>query len=125
MYCTLVSCMQFCRIFHLIESYWLFVRFELDCMQLIYFFFSENHNLVFTKAGFTDPREYRYWDAQKRKLDVEGMLEDLRNAPKNAVIILHACAHNPTGIDPTQDEWTKIAEVIKVFLLFFQLVSLN
>lgn len=41
------------------------------------------------------------------------MLEDLRNAPENAVIILHACAHNPTGCDPTHEQWQKIADVIE------------
>lgn len=42
------------------------------------------------------------------------MLEDLRNAPENSVIILHCCAHNPTGCDPTQEQWMKIADVMEV-----------
>lgn len=42
------------------------------------------------------------------------MLEDLSNAPEGAVIILHACAHNPTGCDPTQEQWKQIADVIEV-----------
>jgi aspartate aminotransferase len=46
------------------------------------------------------------------------MLADLNNAPANSVIILHACAHNPTGVDPTQDEWKQIAKVIKAKNLF-------
>ena len=40
------------------------------------------------------------------------MLEDLSNAPENSVIILHACAHNPTGVDATKDEWIKIADIV-------------
>merc|ERR1719300_1430013 len=49
------------------------------------------------------------------------MLEDLRNAPAGSAVILHACAHNPTGIDPTQDQWKAIADVIeekKIFPFF-------
>lgn len=42
------------------------------------------------------------------------MLEDLSNAPEGAVVILHACAHNPTGCDPTQEQWKQIADVIEV-----------
>ena len=45
------------------------------------------------------------------------MLEDLRAAPENSVIILHACAHNPTGLDPTQEQWIQIADVIQVSVM--------
>lgn len=44
----------------------------------------------------------------------KGFLEDLNAAPEGAVIVLHACAHNPTGCDPTQEQWQQIADVIKV-----------
>lgn len=60
-----------------------------------------------------EPREYRYWNAKTLGLDLDGMLEDLNNAPEGSVILLHACAHNPTGVDPTMDEWKKIAEAIR------------
>lgn len=46
------------------------------------------------------------------------MLEDLNNAPEGAVIILHACAHNPTGSDPTQEQWKQIADVLEARKLF-------
>lgn len=46
------------------------------------------------------------------------MIEDLQNAPEGAVIILHACAHNPTGCDPTQEQWQRIADVIEVLIPF-------
>ncbi|XP_037964499.1 aspartate aminotransferase, cytoplasmic isoform X2 [Plutella xylostella] len=78
----------------------------------------ENHHLIFMNSGFTTPRQYRYWDAKSRSLDIEGFLEDLRNAPENAVIILHACAHNPTGIDPTREQWERIADVVQERKLF-------
>eukprot|EP00091_Calanus_sinicus_P024859 TRINITY_DN915_c0_g1_i2.p1 TRINITY_DN915_c0_g1~~TRINITY_DN915_c0_g1_i2.p1 ORF type:complete len:963 (-),score=315.93 TRINITY_DN915_c0_g1_i2:1408-4296(-) len=77
-----------------------------------------NHGLIFKNAGFTDIRKYRYWDAQRKCLDFDGFIEDLENAPTKAVIILHACAHNPTGVDPTKDQWKKIADVIERKNLF-------
>lgn len=46
------------------------------------------------------------------------MIADLNDAPEGAVVILHACAHNPTGVDPTQEQWKKIAEVCKAKKLF-------
>ncbi|XP_015127719.1 aspartate aminotransferase, cytoplasmic [Diachasma alloeum] len=78
----------------------------------------ENHKLIFTNAGFKKGCEYRYWDPVNRSVDIEGMLEDLSNAPENSVIILHACAHNPTGCDPTAEQWEKIADVIERKKLF-------
>lgn len=54
-------------------------------------------------------------------MDFAGWVEDLRNAPENSVIILHSCAHNPTGVDPTMDQWKEIADVCeerKLFPLF-------
>ncbi|KAH9634456.1 hypothetical protein HF086_008290 [Spodoptera exigua] len=53
-----------------------------------------------------------------RAIDFEGLIEDLRNAPENSVILLHACAHNPTGYDPTHEQWEKIADVMEERKLF-------
>uniref|UniRef100_A0A3P9IL12 Aspartate aminotransferase n=2 Tax=Oryzias TaxID=8089 RepID=A0A3P9IL12_ORYLA len=78
----------------------------------------ENHNGVFTDAGFKDIRPYHYWDAAKRGLDLAGLLDDLEKAPEHSVFVLHACAHNPTGTDPTQEEWKTIAEIMKRRKLF-------
>ncbi|XP_032889960.1 aspartate aminotransferase, cytoplasmic [Amblyraja radiata] len=77
-----------------------------------------NHNGVFGTAGFTDIRSYRYWDPAKRGLHLQGLLDDMENAPEYSIMILHACAHNPTGTDPTPEEWKKIAEVMKKKSLF-------
>lgn len=77
-----------------------------------------NHLGVFESAGFTDIRRYRYWHQPSRGVDIAGMLEDLSKAPEHSVVILHACAHNPTGSDPTQEEWYKILEVVKERSLF-------
>ncbi|XP_048362857.1 aspartate aminotransferase, cytoplasmic-like [Sphaerodactylus townsendi] len=78
----------------------------------------ENHNSVFTDAGFKDIRTYRYWDGAKRGLDIQGFLEDLEEAPEFSIFVLHACAHNPTGTDPTQEQWKMIAAVMKRRFLF-------
>lgn len=77
-----------------------------------------NHKLIFKNAGFTEGREYRYWSESERGLDIKGFLEDLQNAPKHSVIILHACAHNPTGCDPTQEQWKQIADIMEKNELF-------
>uniref|UniRef100_G3NXG2 Aspartate aminotransferase n=1 Tax=Gasterosteus aculeatus aculeatus TaxID=481459 RepID=G3NXG2_GASAC len=68
----------------------------------------ENHNAVFANAGFEDVRPYKYWDAENRGLDFAGFLEDLESCPEHSVFVLHACAHNPTGTDPTQEQWMQI-----------------
>lgn len=46
------------------------------------------------------------------------MIEDLSNAQAGSVVLLHACAHNPTGVDPLPEEWKAIAEVMKARNLF-------
>ncbi|CAH2322983.1 aspartate aminotransferase, cytoplasmic [Pelobates cultripes] len=78
----------------------------------------ENHNAVFIDAGFKDIRAYHYWDAANRGLDLQGFLQHLENAPEYSIFVLHACAHNPTGTDPTPDQWKKIADVMKRKYLF-------
>jgi len=77
-----------------------------------------NHGLIFKNAGFKTINKYRYWDAESKGLNFAGMIEDLNNAPEGAVIILHACAHNPTGIDPSKEQWGQIADLIKTKNLF-------
>jgi len=69
-----------------------------------------NHRKVFLKAGLNQA-DYRYWDPKTRGLDINGMLTDLANAPNGSIVLLHACAHNPTGVDPTEDQWRQILEV--------------
>lgn len=73
----------------------------------------ENHGLVFKNAGFTEPHQYRYWNPTTRSIDFDGLYEDISNAPDKSVIILHACAHNPTGCDPTEEQWKKLASLFK------------
>jgi aspartate aminotransferase len=71
-----------------------------------------NHKAVFTNSGVKQ-KDYRYFNAKTLGLDFEGFIEDLKKAPEGSIILLHACAHNPTGVDPTQEQWKVIADVIK------------
>ncbi|KAH8555210.1 aspartate aminotransferase [Umbelopsis sp. PMI_123] len=71
-----------------------------------------NHIPIFGDAGM-QVEKYRYFDKSTNGLDFGGMIDDLKNAPKNSVVLLHACAHNPTGVDPTQEQWDEIAQVVK------------
>lgn len=73
-----------------------------------------NHRAL-GKAAELEVREYRYIDESKvqtPQLDIEGMLDDLKAAPVGSTVLLHLCAHNPTGVDPTIEQWKKISEVI-------------
>ena len=76
-----------------------------------------NHVPVFKFAGM-DVKSYRYYDKATCGFDEAGALEDISKIPKGSVILLHACAHNPTGVDPTKDQWKKISEVVKKQDLF-------
>eukprot|EP00287_Rhodomonas_sp_CCMP768_P021677 CAMPEP_0202821550 /NCGR_PEP_ID=MMETSP1389-20130828/10448_1 /ASSEMBLY_ACC=CAM_ASM_000865 /TAXON_ID=302021 /ORGANISM="Rhodomonas sp., Strain CCMP768" /LENGTH=414 /DNA_ID=CAMNT_0049494333 /DNA_START=19 /DNA_END=1263 /DNA_ORIENTATION=+ len=68
-----------------------------------------NHHQIFQRSGL-ETRKYRYLNEQMG-LDIEGMLHDLAKAPKGSVFVLHTVAHNPTGVDPTQQQWKRIADV--------------
>ncbi|KAF3397839.1 Aspartate aminotransferase, cytoplasmic [Penicillium rolfsii] len=83
----------------------------------------DNHHLIWEIAAPNISRKlYPYYDPSTRGLHFDGMLAALENeAEENDVVILHACAHNPTGIDPSRDQWKKIAEVVrrkKLFVVF-------
>ncbi|KAL9098992.1 MAG: hypothetical protein Q9163_005447 [Psora crenata] len=71
-----------------------------------------NHNAVFKDSGL-EVVKYRYYNKDTIGLDFDGMIADLRDAPDGAIVLLHACAHNPTGIDPTEEQWKQISDVIK------------
>jgi aspartate aminotransferase len=71
-----------------------------------------NHNGVFNACDLQIKR-YRYYNPKTIGLDIEGMLADLNAAEEGSVICLHACAHNPTGVDPSKEEWKRICEVVK------------
>jgi aspartate aminotransferase len=76
-----------------------------------------NHTPIFRDSGL-EVRGYRYFDKKTVGLDFEGLKADLRAAPEKSIVLLHACAHNPTGVDPTQQQWAEISEIVKERSLF-------
>lgn len=70
-----------------------------------------NHRNIFADSG-VEWKYYRYFDPATVGLDFKGMMEDIKAAPKGSIILLHSCAHNPTGIDPTPEQWTQIADLL-------------
>jgi aspartate aminotransferase len=71
-----------------------------------------NHKAVFNHAGL-EVEQYSYYDKKTIGLDFEGMVADIKAAPNGSVFLFHACAHNPTGVDPTQEQWKQISDVVK------------
>jgi len=70
------------------------------------------HNTIPGRVGLKQ-KSYRYFDPKTKGLDLNGMLEDLDKAANEQIVLLHVCAHNPTGVDPTDAQWQKILEVVK------------
>lgn len=71
-----------------------------------------NHKGVFEAAGLI-VKTYPYYDYENNCLDFEGMLNALKNIPKEEAVLLHACCHNPSGMDLNQEQWQQVAEVTK------------
>ncbi|KAG5455255.1 Aspartate aminotransferase, mitochondrial [Clonorchis sinensis] len=76
-----------------------------------------NHKSVFTHGGLR-VHQYRYYDPATCGFDASGCLSDLGKIPKGHTVLLHACAHNPTGVDPSTEQWREIGHVIKSRELF-------
>ncbi len=72
----------------------------------------ENHRALFERAGF-QVGTYAYYDAATHGLNFDGMLASLRAMPAQSIVVLHACCHNPTGVDPTAEQWVQVAKVIQ------------
>lgn len=93
-----------------------------------------NHTPIFRDSGL-EVRNYRYFDKGTVGLDFEGLKADLKvchrervslpaiyatfqAAPEQSIVLLHACAHNPTGIDPTPEQWKEISDIVQEKKLF-------
>jgi len=70
-----------------------------------------NHMPLLGGAGLT-LTPFPYYDTDKHIIHIDAMLDTLRAAPKGDVVLLHACCHNPSGLDPSEAEWREIASVI-------------
>ncbi|KAI9332824.1 pyridoxal phosphate-dependent transferase [Obelidium mucronatum] len=71
-----------------------------------------NHPKIFGASGLP-VIEYQYWNPKTRSLNYDILLSTLNNAANGSIFVLHACAHNPTGLDPTQAQWKEIASIMK------------
>ncbi len=72
----------------------------------------ENHINIFSAAGL-ETQTYRYLDGSKTRLDFQAMLDDLSSKPRPGdVILLHACCHNPTGVDLSTEQWGQLAGLL-------------
>ncbi|QNK03221.1 aromatic amino acid transaminase [Dyella telluris] len=72
----------------------------------------ENHRVVFNAAGF-EVVDYAYYDAATHGLDFTGMLADLGKLEPGTIVLLHACCHNPTGVDLTAEQWQQVVDLVK------------
>jgi aspartate/tyrosine/aromatic aminotransferase len=77
----------------------------------------DNHKRVFTKAGLT-VSHYPYYDFQKNGLHFSALCDAIRAMPERGVIVLHGCCHNPTGVDPTFEQWQELSDLIKKQKIF-------
>ncbi|XP_014004568.1 aspartate aminotransferase, mitochondrial [Salmo salar] len=81
-----------------------------------------NHTPIFRDAGM-QLKAYTYYDPKTCGFDFQGALNDISKIPEKSVIMLHACAHNPTGVDPRPEQWKEIANLVKKrnLLVFFDM----
>lgn len=70
-----------------------------------------NHGNIFESAGLT-VKTYPYFDASTNGLNFDAMLAALKQIPAGDVVLLHGCCHNPTGVDPTLEQWQQIGDVL-------------
>ena len=72
----------------------------------------ENHRQLFEAAGFT-VNAYPYYDPKTRGLNFAGMQRALEALPAGSVVVLHACCHNPTGVDLTKEQWSSVLDIVR------------
>ena len=71
----------------------------------------ENHRALFESAGFV-VNNYTYYDPATHGVNFDGMLAALNAMPQGSIVVLHACCHNPTGADLSQDQWTQVIDAV-------------
>lgn len=72
----------------------------------------DNHRRLFEAVGF-QVESYPYYNYRDHSLNLEALLAFFNTLPEETVVILQSCCHNPTGLDPTLNEWQEIASVVK------------
>ncbi|KAI4465520.1 aspartate aminotransferase [Holotrichia oblita] len=76
-----------------------------------------NHTPIFKHAGL-DVKSYKFYDPKTCGFDFAGAMDDIAKIPERSIILLHACAHNPTGVDPNPQQWAEMSALIKKKNLF-------
>ena len=71
-----------------------------------------NHIPIFKNSGIS-VHSYKYFDPKTNGLDFSEMTNHFNTAPNGSIVLLHACAHNPTGVDLTFENWEEILEIVK------------
>ena len=71
----------------------------------------ENHSALFEYAGYK-VNTYPYYDAATHGVDFSAMTDALQKLPAGSIVLLHACCHNPTGVDLSPQQWEKIIEIV-------------
>lgn len=71
----------------------------------------ENHRALFETAGFT-VNTYPYYDPASRGINFAGMTNSLNTLPAGSIVVLHACCHNPTGVDLSPEQWTEVIDIV-------------
>lgn len=71
-----------------------------------------NHENIIKRSGLNFSY-YPYYDPATKKVKINDLLDFLNKAQEANIVLLHACAHNPTGVDPTADDWLKIADLME------------
>ncbi|SZF03415.1 unnamed protein product [Blumeria hordei] len=71
-----------------------------------------NHKQIFSNVSLPTAL-YPYFSQSTKNLDFEGMMATISNAPNQSIILLHACAHNPTGVDPSRAQWKELSVLMK------------
>jgi aspartate/tyrosine/aromatic aminotransferase len=71
-----------------------------------------NHKNIFGTAGLTI-QEYPYYNAETKELDEAAFFQALETIPAGDCVLLHACCHNPTGVDLNPAQWDRVAELAK------------
>ena len=77
-----------------------------------------NHVPIMGNAGLQVKR-YRYLNRKTNGLDIDGLLADVEAAPDGSVFLLHACAHNPTGVDPSDEQWATLSGALRRHVVMF------
>jgi aromatic-amino-acid transaminase len=72
----------------------------------------ENHRQLFEAAGFA-VKSYPYYDARTHGLDFAAMRRTLEGLPAGDIVVLHACCHNPTGVDLSREQWPEVLRVVQ------------